>query len=242
MFRATMEQFRKGYGGEVNGEKEEKEEEEEEKEEETMASLHEPPSSPTLPHIEDLRELPKSSQTSAPPHSILEPPITTTKKLIQGKGVLLKSNTKDSYVYHHELSAIISKNPVSKDDGDEQEEIILLAEMKEGLVAKSNTANTIVVCKSRIDANRLGRSLVKDKWIELHHTKVGKVWLFRIPHVRFLIGGRRPVDKCGICEEVIPQGKVAHGCVYTRDTFGDDCGDGENVPSSVNKKVRFALE
>ena len=113
-------------------------------------------------------------------------------------------------------------------------------EVGAGLVAKTNTTNTIVICKSPTEINRLGRSLDNDKWVALVHPRVGKVWLFRIPHVRLLIGGRKPVAKCGICEGVIPEGKVAHGCVYTDDAVGD--GGGTEPILSNTKKVRFELK
>ncbi|PWW80403.1 hypothetical protein C7212DRAFT_276276 [Tuber magnatum] len=210
---------------------------------ETTASPHELSSPPTpastSTHREKLRQLPRSSEAPTPLTSSLAPPIPITRRIIPTKGVLLNSNTEDTYIYHHEIGAIISQDPVNEDDSG-QEEIILLVEVGAGLVAKTNTANTIVICKTRIDVNRLGRSFDNDRWIALVHPKMGKVWLFRIPHVRLLVGGRRPVAKCGICEGVIPEGKVAHGCVYTRDAVGDG-GDTEPLLSNA-KKVRFALK
>ncbi|KAG0135165.1 hypothetical protein HOY82DRAFT_156914 [Tuber indicum] len=207
---------------------------------ETATSPHELSSSPTLAptptHGGKLRQLPRSSEAPAPLTSSLAPPTPAARRIIQGKGSPLESNTKDTYIYYHDIGAIISRDPVNEDDS--QEEIILLVEVRAGFVAKTNTANTIVICKSHTEANRLGRSFDNDKWIALVHPRVGKIWLFRIPHVRLLIGGRRPAAKCGICEGVIPEGKVAHGCVYTRETVIDG-GDTEPVPGKV-KKVRFA--
>jgi len=203
-----------------------------------LSSSSTPTLAPTPTHRGGLHRLPRSSEAPAPPTSSLTHPIPATKRIIPTKGILLDSNTKDTYVYHHEIGAIISKDPVNKDSS--QEEIILLVEVGAGLVAKTNTANTIVICKSPIEIDRLGRSFDNDRWVALVHPRVGKIWLFRIPHVRLLISGRRPAAKCGICEGFIPEGKVAHGCVYTRDTMGD--GGGTEPILSNTKKVRFALE
>ncbi|CUS11916.1 unnamed protein product [Tuber aestivum] len=210
---------------------------------ETTASPCELSSSPTLAPTPtrrgELHQLPRSSEAPAPLTPSLAPPIPTTRRVTPANGVLLNSNTEDTYIYHHDIGAIISEDPVNKDDS-RQEEIILLVEVAAGLVAKTNTANTIVICKSRVKVDQLGRSFDNDRWIALVHPKMGKVWLFRIPHVRLLVGGRRPAAKCGICEGVIPEGKVAHGCVYTRDAVGDG---GNTEPALRNaKKVRFALK
>ncbi|KAG0641706.1 hypothetical protein HOY80DRAFT_1038646 [Tuber brumale] len=227
----------------TTGKKEKESGEDEEEYWEITTSPRDLSSSPTLAptstHRGELHQLPRSSEAPAPLTSILAPPTPATRRIIQGKGSPLESNTKDTYIYYHEIGAIISKDPVNEDDSS-QEEIILLVEVRAGFVAKTNTANTIVICKSHTEANRLGRSFDNDKWIALVHPKVGKIWLFRIPHVRLLIGGRRPAAKCGICEGAIPEGKIAHGCVYTRETVGDG-GDTEPVLSNV-KKVRFALK
>lgn len=210
----------------------------------TTASPHElsPSSTPTLAHTPthrgELRRLPRSSETPAPLTSSLAHAIPATRRIIPTKGILLNSNTEDTYIYHHEIGAIISQDPVNKDSS--QEEIILLVEVGAGLVAKTNTANTIVICKSPIEVNRLGCSFDNDKWVALVHPRMGKIWLFRIPHVRLKIGGRRPAAKCGICEGVIPEGKVAHGCVYTREAEGDSSSTEPTL--STTKKVRFALK